>query len=140
MYHTTLPTDALMTFRDVILETKAFGYTELEEKTRELGNRVRSLLESKGFRSVAAPGCQAPTVVVSYMRNNEQDRSLVAEFKKQGIQIAAGVPLKIDEPWACDASGPPTFRIGLFGLDKLKRVDEAVRIFEEALDKVLQTE
>ena len=140
MYHTTLPTDALMTFRDVILETKAFGYKELEEKTRELGKRVRSLLESKGFRSVAAPGCQAPTVVVSYMRNNEQDRSLVAEFKKQGIQIAAGVPLKIDEPWASDASGPPTFRIGLFGLDKLKHVDEAVRTFEEALVKVLQTE
>ena len=140
MYHTTLPTDALMTFRDVIFETKANGYNELEQKTRELGQRVRDLLESKGFKSVAAPGCQAPTVVVSYMRNDEQDRGLVAEFKKHGLQIAAGVPLKIDEPWACDVSGPPTFRIGLFGMDKLKDVDKAVKIFEDALDKVLQVQ
>ena len=136
MYHTTLPTDALMTFRDVILETKAQGLDDLEKKTFELGTRVRALLESKGFQSVAAEGCKAPTVVVSYMRG-EQDRTIAAKFKKLGIQIAAGVPLKIDEPWAAEDGGPPTFRIGLFGLDKLKDVDRAVKVFEDALDKVL---
>jgi aspartate aminotransferase-like enzyme len=140
MYHTTLPTDALMTFRDVILETKKAGLEQLQTKTVELGTRVRAVLESKGFQSVAADGCQAPTVVVSYMRGGalgEQDKTIAAKFKKHGIQIAAGVPLKIDEPWGGDSGGPPTFRIGLFGLDKLQDVDKAVKVFEDALDKVL---
>lgn len=135
MYHTTLPTDALVTFRDVILETKAAGLDELQKKTFELGSRVRAVLVKHGFKSVAAEGCQAPTVVVSYIRG-EKDRDLAAKFKRQGIQIAAGVPLKIDEPWAA-AGGPPTFRIGLFGLDKLKDVDKAVSVFEGALTKIL---
>jgi aspartate aminotransferase-like enzyme len=136
MYHTTLPTDALMTFRDVILETKKADFELLEQKTVELGTRVRAVLESKGFQSVAADGCKAPTVVVSYMRG-EQDKTIAAKFKKYGIQIAAGVPLKIDEPWGGRAGGPPTFRIGLFGLDKLQDVDKAVKVFEDALEKVL---
>lgn len=138
MYHTTLPTDALMTFRDVIVETKKAGLDNLQTKTVELGTKVRALLESKGFQSVAAEGCKAPTVVVSYMRG-EQDKTIAAKFKKHGIQIAAGVPLKIDEPWGADG-GPPTFRIGLFGLDKLQNVDKAVKVFEDALDRVLAEE
>lgn len=135
MYHTTLPTDALMTFRNVIVETKSHGLDNLQEKTFELGTRVRTVLEKNGFKSVAAEGFKAPTVVVSYMRG-EQDRTIAAKFKKQGIQIAAGVPLKIDEPWG-DGGGPPTFRIGLFGLDKLQNVDKAVKVFENALEKIL---
>jgi aspartate aminotransferase-like enzyme len=134
MYHTTLPTDALMTFRDVIVETKAHGFEALETKTHELGRRVRVLLEKHGFQSVAAEGCQAPTVVVSYMRG-DHDKTIAAKFKQHGIQIAAGVPLKIDEPWG--DGGPPTFRIGLFGLDKLQNVDKTVKTFEDALLKVL---
>lgn len=134
MYHTTLPTDALMTFRDVIMETKAEGLDDLEKKTVELGARVRAVLESHGFKSVAADGSKAPTVVVSYMRG-EQDRGIAGKFKKHGIQIAAGVPLKIDEPWG--EGGPPTFRIGLFGLDKLRDVDKAVKVFEDALVKIV---
>lgn len=134
MYHTTLPTDALTTFRDVILETKAAGFENLEKKTFELGSKVRALLEKHGFKSVAAEGYKAPTVVVSYFRG-EQDDNLAAKFKQQGIQIATGVPLKIDEPWG--DGGPPTFRIGLFGLDKLQDVDKAVSTFENALTRIL---
>merc|ERR1711966_285378 len=98
MYHTTLPTDALITFRDVIMETKSHGLDMLEQKTIELGSRVRALLESNGFKSVAAEGNKSPTVVVSYFRS-ENDRGLAGKFKQHGIQIATGVPLKIDEPW-----------------------------------------
>lgn len=136
MYHTTLPTDALITFRDVIMETKAFGYDKCEVKAKELGAKVRAILEKHGFRSVSAEGVQAPTVVVSYMRNDE-DKDIAAKFKKQGIQIATGVPLKIDEPWV---GGPPTFRLGLFGLDKLKDVEKTVKIFEEALERLVNGE
>lgn len=132
MYYTTLPTDALMTFRDVILETKEFGYEKCQDKTFELGNRVRALLDEYGFRSVAAPECQAPTVVVSYFRD-DKDQDLLAKFKGQGIQIAAGVPLKINEPWN---GGAPTFRLGLFGLDKLRDVDAAVATLRSALEKI----
>jgi len=137
MYHTTLPTDALMTFRDAILETKKVGFDNLQAKTFELGSRVRAVLESRGFRSVAADGWKAPTVVVSYMRDgHDGDKTIAAKFKKQGVQIAAGVPLMVGEPWGGDG-GPPTFRIGLFGLDKLLDVDKTVKTFEDALDKVL---
>ena len=135
MYHTTLPTDALVTFRNVILETRAVGLEQLETNTTELGQKVRAILEKHGFVSVAAEGCKAPTVVVSYFRG-DQDKTIAAKFKQTGIQIAAGVPLKVDEPWD-DDGGPPTFRIGSFGLDKLKDVDKAVKTFEDALVKVL---
>lgn len=134
MYHTTLPTDALITFRDVIMETKSHDLAALEVKTHELGNRVRACLERNGFASVAGEGFKSPTVVVSYIRG-EQDRDLAAKFKAQGIQIATGVPLKIDEPWG--EGGPPTFRIGLFGLDKLLDVDKTVKIFEDAIAAIV---
>merc|ERR1712216_998080 len=133
-YHTTLPTDALMTFRDVIMETKRVGYALLEQRANELGSRIREILESRGFKSVAAEGYQSPSVVVAYNRS-EADCDLVAKFKRNHIQIAGGVPLKVDEPWA---GAPPTFRIGLFGLDKLLDVDKTVLTFEHALDKILE--
>jgi len=104
MYHTTLPTDALITFRNVIMETKAFGYAKCQEKAWELGMGIRAVLEAKGFRSVSAAGVQSPTVVVSYMRD-ANDKDIHVKLKKQGIQIATGVPLKIDEPWV---GGPPS--------------------------------
>jgi len=135
MYHTTLPTDSLMVFRDVIMETKEFGYEQCEERMCQLGDGIRNVLESRGFKSVAAPECAAPTVVVSYNRQDE-DAAILGKLKGEGIQVAGGVPLKIDEPWDGFAA-PPTFRLGLFGLDKLKNVDHTVAVFEGALDKVM---
>jgi aspartate aminotransferase-like enzyme len=139
MYHTTLPTDALMTFRDTIRETTAHGLDLLQQRTQELGDRVRACLEKHGFHSVAADGNKAPTVVVSYMRPQDMEGGtggLAGKFKAHGIQIATGVPLKIDEPWP--AGGPPTFRIGLFGVDKLMDVDGTVKIFEDAVAKIAE--
>ena len=137
-YHTTLPTDALMTFRDVILETKQYGYDKLEANAHALGKGIRAALSAKGFESVAAEGWQSPTVVVCYMRS-PKDADMLAKFKAQGLQLAAGVPLKIDEPWmnadgGIAAGKPPTFRVGLFGLDKLKDVPAAIKTFEDALN------
>eukprot|EP00657_Telonema_sp_P-1_P011736 TRINITY_DN7211_c0_g1_i1.p1 TRINITY_DN7211_c0_g1~~TRINITY_DN7211_c0_g1_i1.p1 ORF type:complete len:121 (+),score=46.00 TRINITY_DN7211_c0_g1_i1:134-496(+) len=83
----------------------------------ELGDGVRALLDQRGFKSVAAAECAAPTVVVAYHRD-ANDSDMLAKFKAEGIQLAGGVPLKIDEPWE-SFGAPPTFRIGLFGLDKL---------------------
>jgi aspartate aminotransferase-like enzyme len=132
MYYTTLPTDALMTFRDCILETKAFGYDECQKRMTDMGSAVRAILEERGFKSVAADGNKASTVVVSYMRD-DGDKDIIAKFKQHGIQLAAGVPLKVDEAWE---GPPPTFRIGLFGLDKLKDVEKTVGIFKAALDDI----
>jgi len=132
MYYTTLPTDALMTFRDCILETKGFGYALAMERATELGTAIRALLAEKGFKSVAAEGFKANTVVVAYMRD-DNDKGIIGAFKQRGIQLAAGVPLKVDEDWE---GPPPTFRIGLFGLDKLKDVPKTVQVFKEALDAI----
>jgi aspartate aminotransferase-like enzyme len=129
-YHATMPTDALRTFRDVMRETEAFGFDEARARQAELGRRVRALLEAKGIRSVAADGFQAPGVVVSY--TDDDGIRTGSKFAEVGLQIAAGVPLKCDEP-----ADFRTFRIGLFGLDKLKDVDRAVGAFEEALDRVV---
>jgi aspartate aminotransferase-like enzyme len=129
-YHATMPTDALRTFRDVMRETEAFGFEVARARQAELGGRVRALLEAKGIRSVAADGFQAPGVVVSY--TDDDGIRTGTKFAEVGLQIAAGVPLKCDEP-----ADFRTFRIGLFGLDKLKDVDRAVGAFEEALDRVV---
>ena len=129
-YHATMPTDALAQFRDVMLETEALGFDKLKASQLEMGEKVRAALKSRGVVSVAADGFGAPGVVVSY--TDDADIKSGAKFKAQGMQIAAGVPLMCDEP--ADYS---SFRLGLFGLDKLADVDAAVASLETAFDAVL---
>ena len=128
-YHATMPTDALKQFRDVMKETEAFGLEKARAAQQELGDKVRALLVSKGIKSVAAEGFQAPGVVVCY--TDDVDIHKGKKFAAVGIQIAAGVPLQCDEP-----DDFQTFRIGLFGLDKLQNVDRTVAKFAEALDQI----
>ncbi len=128
-YHATLPTDALATLRDVMLETAAYGYERVKAEQQALGEGVRTLLRQRGFKSVAAPGFEAPGVVVSYT-----DDDAIASAKKfvdAGVQIGAGVPLQCDEP-----ADFKTFRIGLFGLDKLHNLQRTLKTFENALEKI----
>jgi len=127
-YHATMPTDALVTFRDAIARTEAFGLEKARAAQQELGDRVRALLADRGFKSVTADGFTAPGVVVVYC----DDPKMPARFAAEGVQIAAGVPLQCDEP--ADFS---TFRIGLFGLDKLGHVERTVATLEATLDRVL---
>ncbi|MDP3814287.1 aminotransferase class V-fold PLP-dependent enzyme [Pseudomonas sp.] len=129
-YHATMPSDALARFRDVMKETAAYGFAKVREEQQELGERVRALLTDKGFQSVAAPGFQAPGVVVCYTDDGEIKNG--KKFAAQGLQIAAGVPLQCDEP-----ADFQTFRIGLFGLDKLNNIERTVSTLEQALDRLL---
>jgi aspartate aminotransferase-like enzyme len=125
-YHATLPTDGLAQLRDVMQETAAFGFDNARAAQQAIGERVRALLQAKGIASVAAPGFQAPCVVVSYTDRSDWHNGQA--FAAQGLQIAPGVPLACDEP-----ADFKTFRIGLFGLDKLKNVERTVATFERAL-------
>jgi len=128
-YHTTMPTDALARLRDTMLETRADGFETLRAAQQRLGREVRALLARKGFKSVAAPGFEAPGVVVSY--TDDPDIQSGKKFIGLGLQTAAGVPLQCDEgPDFC------TFRIGLFGLEKLRHVDRTVRTLDEALNQI----
>ncbi len=131
-YHATLPTDALKTFRDNMLETCSLGLETMREKQWKLGTAVRELLESHGFKSVADEGYQAPGVVVYYTDDPEIQNG--SKFVSEGLQIAAGVPLKCDEP-----ADFRTFRVGLFGLEKLRDTDRAVAPLAEALDRITGT-
>ena len=128
-YHATMPTDALRAFRDTMRETKDHGFERLREAQWRLGNAVRALLAERGFRSVAADGFGAPGVVVSY--TDDPDIQSGKKFLAKGVQIAAGVPLQVGEP-----EGFRTFRIGLFGLDKLYDVEGTVGRVRAALDAV----
>ncbi len=129
-YHATMPTDALTRFRDVMKEVEALGFEQVCASQQQLGDRVRALLTSRGIRSVAAEGFQAPGVVVCY--TEDADINNGKKFAAEGLQIAAGVPLQCGEP-----ADFRTFRIGLFGLDKLNNVERTVATFEQALDKIL---
>ncbi|WP_374344238.1 alanine--glyoxylate aminotransferase family protein [Azonexus sp.] len=129
-YHATMPTDALARMRDVMLETEAYGFARVCAEQQELGRRVRALLEARGFPSVAAEGCKAPGVVVSY--TTDPDIQSGKKFLAAGLQTAAGVPLQCDE-----GSDFRTFRIGLFGLEKLHEPQRTVDNLARALDSVL---
>jgi aspartate aminotransferase-like enzyme len=129
-YHATMPTDALTIFRNVMRETEACGLEVICAKQQELGTKVRALLASKGFKSVAADGFAAPGVVVCY--TDDPDIKSGSKFSAEGLQIAAGVPLKCDE-----GDDFQTFRVGLFGLDKLHNVDQTVATLERALNEIL---
>ncbi|NIZ61497.1 aminotransferase [Sedimentitalea sp. CY04] len=129
-YHATMPTDALKDFRDTMAETKEYGFDKLRDAQWELGNGVRAMLKNKGVTSVAADGFGAPGVVVSY--TTDAEISTGKKFAALGMQIAAGVPLQCDEP-----EDFQTFRLGLFGLDKLYDVPGTIARLEAALDQVL---
>jgi len=129
-YHATMPTDAIKRFRDTIAETEEFGFDNARKKQQELGDKVRALLESHNINSVSEKDYQAPGVVVCY--TNDKAIHNGSKFSNIGIQIAAGVPLQCDE-----GDDYQAFRIGLFGLDKLKDVDAAVKRFEDALKQVV---
>jgi aspartate aminotransferase-like enzyme len=133
VYHTTMPTDALKILRNVMKETQALGFAALKAKQQELGDKVRALLVSNGYHSVSAKGFQSPGVVVSYTR--DPDIQSGKKFIALGLQTAAGVPLQCDE-----RPDFRTFRLGLFGLEKLAHVDRTVGHLAAALEKITETE
>ncbi|QWE23937.1 alanine--glyoxylate aminotransferase family protein [Polynucleobacter sp. AP-Elch-400A-B2] len=133
VYHTTMPTDALKILRNVMKETQSLGFAALKAKQQELGDKVRALLVSNGYHSVAAKGFQSPGVVVSYTRDPEIQSG--KKFIAMGLQTAAGVPLQCDE-----RPDFRTFRLGLFGLEKLAHVDRTVDHLATALAKITETE
>ncbi|PAU88521.1 aminotransferase [Pseudomonas sp. WN033] len=126
-YHATMPTDALKQFRDTMLETRDYGFDKVKQEQLALGQAVRQLLAEKGFKSVAAEGFGAPGVVVSYTGDERIHNG--SAFLAHGLQTAAGVPLMCDEP-----AGFRTFRIGLFGLDKLHNPERTVATLRAALE------
>jgi len=129
-YHATMPTDALRGFRDTMLETRDYGFARLKEAQWRLGDGVREMLAKKDVVSVAAAGFGAPGVVVSYTDDPEVQNG--KKFAAKGMQIAAGVPLQVGEP-----EGFSTFRLGLFGLDKLYDVDATLGRLAAVVDEVV---
>ena len=129
-YHATMPTDAIVGFRDAMLETRAMGFAEAKAAQWALGAGVRAMLAARGAQSVAAEGFAAPGVVVSY--TDDADIQNGSRFRAEGLQIAAGVPLQVGE-----GAEFRTFRLGLFGLDKLRDIDATLARLVPALDAVL---
>ena len=128
-YHSTMPTDTIARNLQQMIETRERGFDALRDAQIELGTRVRALLAAHGLPSVAASGFASPTVVV--VHTTDPDLRTGAAFKAHGVQVAAGVPLHCDEP-----EGFSSFRMGLFGLDKLADVDAAVARLEKALSAI----
>lgn len=127
-YHATMPTDGLRQLRDVMAEAEKFGFAELKAAQARLGKEARELLASRGIKSLAADGFGAPGVIVNHTTDSDIQNG--SRFAQAGFQIAAGVPLMCDEP-----EGFCTFRIGLFGIDKLMNVDRTLDYLKDALDK-----
>jgi len=128
-YHATMPTDALTALYKIMLDMEAEGFGKLRDAQQELGAKVRAMLVKRGFKSVAAEGFQAPGVVVSY--TSDDGIHSTRKFAQAGVQAAAGVPLQCDEP-----EGFKTFRIGLFGLDKLHHIERTVDYLAKAISKI----
>ncbi|MBC7738366.1 MAG: alanine--glyoxylate aminotransferase family protein [Candidatus Saccharibacteria bacterium] len=129
-YHATMPTDAIVEFRDAMQETQAMGFAEAKAAQWQLGHDVRALLAGRGVMSVAADGYAAPGVVVSYTADPAVQNG--SKFRTEGLQIAAGVPLQVGE-----GAEFKTFRLGLFGLDKIADVPGTVARLQKALDVVV---
>jgi aspartate aminotransferase-like enzyme len=128
-YHATMPTDSLKVFRDTLSETREFGFSTAFDAQWKLGKSVRKSLKNLGIKSVAADGFGAPGVVVSYTDSSDIQNG--SRFKELGFQIAAGVPLKCDEPPEFS-----TFRLGLFGLDKLKNIESTLSTLDQAFEQI----
>ncbi|ELA09580.1 Serine-pyruvate aminotransferase/ aspartate aminotransferase-like protein [Moraxella macacae 0408225] len=131
-YHATMPTDSLKILRDTLNEAKQIGFAKLKSAQIELGEKVRELLEQHGYQSICDKNDQAFGVIVCYTDRDDIHKGVA--FLQQGVQIASGVPLKVGEP-----DDFKTFRVGLFGLDKLKDVDATVARLKTALQAVNKT-
>lgn len=127
-----MPTDGLRDFHEISVETMKFGIPELKAAQISLGQNTHTMLKSKGLTPVAADGFQSPGVLVYYSPIGVENPIMMTKFKSHGLQIAMGVPWRIDEP-----EGLKTFRVGLFGLDKMGQIKQTVDVLEGALDKVL---
>jgi len=134
MYHATQPTDTINNFADVIKEGEQYGFEKLKQEQAAIGVAVREFLAKKNVKSVAAPGFQAPTVVVSY--TNDDGVKSGAKFGAQGMQIAAGVPLMVDD--FTQSADYKSFRLGLFGYDKLHNIPRTVRLFENVFNQIFK--
>ena len=128
-YHATMPTDAIVKFHASMTETDEYGFDKVCDEQQALGDRVRALMASHGFKSLAASGYGAPGVVVCY--TDDPDIQNGSKFAAAGLQTAAGVPLMCDEP-----DDFRTFRVGLFGLDKLHNIERTVSNLDSALAEV----
>ena len=128
-YHATMPTDGLAQFYDTFLEIKSFGIEKAKEAQIELGNRLRLIMEQRGFKSLAAEGFKSPSVIVSHTERDDFKNG--EAFAKNGVQIAAGVPLECGE-----SAHFKTFRVGLFGLDKLVNIEGTIADFSHVLDEI----
>lgn len=129
MYYTTLPTDALIQVRNQMVATKQFGFKQATKAQEELGRGLRAILAERGFPSVAAPGFEAPGVVVVHSPISD----MVGRFIVQGYQIAGGMPFFLDEH-----EKTQTFRVGLFGLEKFTNVQGTLDGFQATLNKALE--
>ena len=129
-YHATMPTDGLAGFLETYNEMADVGFDELKIRQIELGRQVRQSVEGHGFKSLAAEGFKSPTVIVSHTDRAELKNG--SAFTNVGLQIAAGVPLECGE-----SADFQTFRIGLFGMDKLMNIDRTVSILDNALREIV---
>ncbi|MFT5211314.1 MAG: aspartate aminotransferase-like enzyme [Flavobacterium sp.] len=129
-YHATMPTDSIIRFRDTMLETQAYGFDKVKDEQLALGRAVRDMIKNKGIQSVATDEFAAPGVVVSF--TSDVGIQSGAKFVELGLQIAAGVPLMCDE-----RDDYQTFRLGLFGLDKLHNLERTVTKLSDTIDKLL---
>lgn len=128
-YHATMPTEGLVRLRDSMNDTLSCGLESLQKAQWNLGRQVREMLASFGYPSVAAHGYEAPGVVVSY--THDAEISNAKKFVALGVQTAAGVPLMCGE-----SKEFRTFRVGLFGLDKLNDVEGTVRRLRSAVEAI----
>jgi aspartate aminotransferase-like enzyme len=128
-YHATLPTDGLATFYQAYLEMVDIGIDSLKARQIKLGVSVRNMMNEFGFKSLAADGFQSPTVVVCHTTRDDLKNG--SAFAAAGLQIAAGVPLQCGE-----SDDLKTFRIGLFGIDKLMNEDRTLTHLRDCLKKI----
>jgi aspartate aminotransferase-like enzyme len=128
-YYATMPTDSLARLRDAMKDLEGYGFEKAKAAQQELGEKVRRVLVAKGMPSVAAAGFQAPSVIVSY--TDDKDIQSGSKLARLGLQTAAGVSLQCDEP-----ADFQTFRIGLFGLDKLRHIDRTVQALDVAFSQL----
>lgn len=132
-YHTTMPTDALRDYHEISVETMKFGIPQLKQAQEDLGRRAHEAFATRGLTSIAAPGFQSPGVLVYYSPSAIENPTMMQNFKEEGLQIAMGVPWQIDEP-----EGLKTFRVGLFGLDKMSNIPGTIEVLDEALGNILK--
>jgi alanine-glyoxylate transaminase / serine-glyoxylate transaminase / serine-pyruvate transaminase len=124
-YHHTAPINLFYSLHQALRELEAEGMEARVQRHRRVGDRLKSELAARGFRSFTDPAHRLPQLTAVYLPDGRDEAPLrAALLERHGIEVGGGL-------------GPARGKIWRIGLMGHGAHDESVDRLLEAVDQLL---